>query len=70
MIIQWTNKFSGEKGFVKCINHKERYFENTFDSGAAMRVSIKSGSAGRALAALEEYCPSNDYAALNLRKSN
>ena len=39
MIIKWTNKFSGETGFVKSINKKEKHFDNTFNKAEARRYA-------------------------------
>lgn len=30
-IIQWTNKYSGESGYVASISEKNRYFNNTYN---------------------------------------
>ena len=35
MIIQWTNVFSNETGYVKSVSTKERHFVNTFDKSSA-----------------------------------
>lgn len=35
MIIQWTNKYSNEQGYVKSVNIKERHFVNTFNRDEA-----------------------------------
>jgi hypothetical protein len=59
-IIRWTNKFSGEQGFVRKINHKDGYFENTFDKSEAMPFAVTD----KLLATLEEYCHDNTYEAL------
>lgn len=34
-IIKWTNKFSGETGYVESISAKEQHFNNTFDISEA-----------------------------------
>ena len=31
MILQWTNKNSGEHGYVAAMRYTKGYFENTFD---------------------------------------
>lgn len=59
MKIKWTNKWSGEVGFVKSINTKESYFENTFDEAEA-KVFAKSTIA-RALKQLATFADWNDY---------
>lgn len=40
MKIKWTNKWSGETGYVKAIHNKEQYFENTFDADEAKNFSV------------------------------
>lgn len=64
MIIRWTNKYSGEQGFVKCLNRKEEYFENTFDRSEALLISKKKGVAARTIALLNKYCSDNTYEAI------
>lgn len=59
MKIKWTNKWSGEVGYVKKVNTKSKYFENTFDINEA-KVFTKS-SATKALPKLESYCNDNNY---------
>lgn len=59
MIIQWTNKHSGEQGFVKKINRRDRYFENTFDRSEA--AAVKTADIQKTVALLEDYCPDNHY---------
>ena len=34
-IIKWTNKFSGEIGYVKSVNIMKQHFINTFELGEA-----------------------------------
>lgn len=41
-IIKWTNKFSGETGYVESISAKEKHFNNTYDISAAKRYSLRS----------------------------
>lgn len=62
MIIKWTNKWSGEQGFVKSLNRKEGYFVNTFDSDKAKSYSEKN--VNRILELLESYCSDNIYQAV------
>lgn len=62
MKIRWINKCSGEVGYVKCINSKEQYFENTFDENEA-KVFAKS-TVKKALKQLESYCDWNNYEAV------
>ena len=59
MKIQWTNKWSGEKGFVKEIHNKEKYFENTFDKMEAKMFSPRLVK--KVVANLEQFCPDNTY---------
>lgn len=62
MKIKWTNKWSGEVGFVKIIHAKDRYFENTFDEAEA-KVFAKN-TVKKALAQLDDFCPDNVYEAV------
>ena len=39
VVIKWTNKFSGESGFVKGISTKEQHFINTYDQSEAKRYN-------------------------------
>lgn len=41
-VIQWTNKFSGEQGFVKCLNRKDEYFENTWEKSEAQKFAASA----------------------------
>ena len=59
MKIKWTNKWSGEEGFVKCINSKEKFFENTYDKTEAK--DFAKSTTKKALKQLEEYCDMNTY---------
>ena len=59
MVIKWTNKCSGEQGFVKNINHKAGYFENTFDQSKARNYS--SSRIGKVIKDLEQMCDLNTY---------
>lgn len=62
MIIKWTNRFSGEVGYVKKLNYRERYFENTWDQKEAKIFS--KDTVNQALEVLQEYCPQNIYEAV------
>lgn len=62
MKIKWTNKYSGEEGFVKSINRKERRFENTFDSDKAKLYSEKTVQ--KTIVLLESFCSDNTYQAV------
>lgn len=59
MKIKWTNKWSGDKGFVKSINTKEQYFENTADETEAKTFSKRTIK--KTLQKLESYCDWNNY---------
>ena len=61
-IVQWTNKHSGEQGFVKCLHTKDKYFENTFVKDEAKR--FKSGAKASILGTLAKYCEQNTYEAV------
>jgi len=63
MKIKWTNKLSGEVGYVKVIHKKERYFENTFDVAEAKKFT--KTTLAKALEQLEEFCADNTYEAVN-----
>lgn len=62
MIIKWTNKWSGEQGFVKSLNRKEGYFVNTFDSDKAKSYSEKT--VNKIIELLDGYCSDNIYQAV------
>lgn len=53
-IIKWTNKYSGESGFVEEINKIEKHFINTYDQSQARRYSTAS-NAKRAIESLTRY---------------
>ena len=59
MKIKWTNKWSKEQGYVKVINKKGGYFENTFDVSEAKNFSSKSIS--NTLSWLNEHESNNTY---------
>ena len=42
VIIKWTNKFSGETGYVESVSTKNRCFVNTFKKKDAKRYSEKA----------------------------
>ncbi len=58
-IIKWKNKWSGEEGFVKCLNREKEYFENAFDRSLAKKW--KKATANAILPTLYRYCADNDY---------
>ena len=41
-IIKWTNKYSGETGYVASLAAKEQHFNNTFSADEAKRYSDKA----------------------------
>ena len=45
-IIQWTNKYSGESGYVASISEKNRYFNNTYNVNDAKRYLRESHAKG------------------------
>jgi len=42
MIIKWTNKFSGEQGYVQQVKKADGHFVNTFDPAEAKSFARKS----------------------------
>ena len=62
MKIKWTNKWSGDTGFVKSINSKKKEFENTFNESEA-KVFNKSVIT-RTIKQLDSYCDWNTYEAI------
>ena len=40
--IKWTNKFSGEVGYVRSVSNKEGHFNNTFDESKAKKYDSPS----------------------------
>lgn len=58
-VIQWTNKWSGEQGFVKSLNRKENYFENTFDKNEAKQFS--ESAITQTVNLLTKFEANNDY---------
>lgn len=61
-IIKWTNKYSKEEGYVKCLNRKEGYFENTFERSEAK--AYKKQALKSIISTLCNYCNDNDYEAV------
>lgn len=53
-VLKWTNKYSGETGYVESISSKDRHFVNTFDKTAAKRYSSLN-IAGRMITTLASY---------------
>lgn len=64
MKIKWTNKWSGDTGFVKSINSKKKEFENTFNESEA-KVFSKSVIT-RTIKQLDSYCDWNTYEAVTV----
>ena len=62
MKIMWKNKFSGETGYVKSLNRKQKYFENTFNVDEAKVYSAKTVE--KTIQLLNEYCDANIYEAI------
>jgi hypothetical protein len=60
MKIQWTNKYSKEQGYVKKLNKKGRYFENTPNLEEAHNFAQKT--INDTLTLLVEFCDDNTYA--------
>ena len=62
--IQWTNKFSGETGYVKSILVKKGHFENTFDIEEAKKYS--KSEALKAVSTLKDIgeAENNDFSLL------
>lgn len=54
MKIKWINKFSGEVGFVKFVDYKNKHFVNTFDPVEAKAYATVE-SAQKTIAKLIEY---------------
>ena len=44
MVIKWTNKYSGETGYVASVSRKEGHFVNTYNREEAKEYSAKSVS--------------------------
>ncbi len=42
VILKWTNKYSGDTGYVASISAKSQCFENTFEIEKARRYSEKA----------------------------
>ena len=54
MIIKWTNRYSGEVGYVKSIDYRNKHFNNTFDIAEAKDFS-KESTVKKAIDKLVEY---------------
>lgn len=64
MKIKWTNKWSGDTGFVKSINSKKKEFENTFNESEAKVFS--KNVITRTIKQLDSYCDWNTYEAVTV----
>lgn len=53
-ILQWTNKYSGDTGYVESISAKEKHFVNTFNQNDAKRYATRS-VATRMITSLSSY---------------
>lgn len=54
MIIKWTNRYSGEVGYVKSIDYRNKHFNNTFDIAEAKDFG-KESTVKKAIDKLVEY---------------
>lgn len=66
-VIKWTNKYSGETGYVESISTKEQHFVNTYDIDSAKRY--KSASvAKRMISSLESFgeAVNNDFEIISI----
>lgn len=63
-IVQWTNKVSGDKGFVMALHNKGAYFENTPNRDKAKQW--KASAKANILATLAKYCDANTYEAIDV----
>ena len=43
LILKWTNKFSGEEGYVASVSKAKGYFINTFDKAEAKKYANEAG---------------------------
>lgn len=61
-ILKWTNKFSGETGYVAAISTKDKHFVNTFDIKEAKtyKTSVVANRMINTLVALGE-AENNDF---------
>lgn len=54
MIIKWTTRYSGEVGYVKSIDYRNKHFNNTFDIAEAKDFG-KESTVKKAIDKLVEY---------------
>jgi hypothetical protein len=54
MKIKWVNTYSGESGYVKAVNSKDKFFESTQDEAEA-RVYMTRSIAKGIVTKLESY---------------
>lgn len=64
-IIKWTNKFSGEQGYVKTVRKADGFFTNTFDAAEA-KVFSRQCDVAKAMNLLASFgeCENNDFEAV------
>lgn len=43
-ILKWTNKYSGETGYVESVSTKEKHFNNTFEKESAKTYKTESAA--------------------------
>lgn len=62
IIIKWTNKYSGETGYVEDVNKKEKHFINTYEQSQARKYN-NAGNARRVIESLTSYgeADNNDF---------
>ena len=54
VVIKWTNKFSGETGYVKSVSTKEKHFNNTYEQNDARQYASET-TANKAISNLIGY---------------
>lgn len=54
MVIQWTNRFSRETGYVRSIDYRNKHFNNTYNYNEAKKFNTVE-SANKAIAKMNEY---------------
>lgn len=67
-IIKWTNRYSGEEGYVSSILSSEGHFENTFDISVSKKYY--HSEAEKAINLLHEIgeAENNDFTIVNTRE--
>lgn len=66
-VIKWTNRFSGEQGYVQSIVKAEGHFVNTYEAAEAKTFNRQSDitRALNTLSAIGE-CEDNDFEAVEI----